>query len=177
MVWVVSWSVYFHIVCELFTVCLILLIVCCCYLHFNIENYVLNWNLMKQSVPLHSNGFCTSMVSLSTSWANFPSTERLVAKVGCATLKTLVCKSITCASDFLLCSTVWGNWCLTLFFLFLSSLPFLSSQPLTILLSYSSVSVQLAYNLASSGKVMKRHIRLLSGCTVSSKLCAYELSS
>lgn len=62
-------------------------------------------------------------------------------------------------------------------FLSLSSFPILPSQPLTILLSCSSVSVQLSYSPALSGKVMKRHIRLLSGCTGSSKLCALELSS
>lgn len=61
---------------------------------------VLNWNLMKQSIPLHSNGFCTGMVCPSISWAFFPPTEWLVARVGPAALKTLVLKRIPVLQTF-----------------------------------------------------------------------------
>lgn len=103
----------------------------------------LHWNLMKQSILLCSNGFCTSMVYLWTSWAFFPPTEWLVAKVGPAALKTLVLKSIHALQTFCFFLQFEETDAWLVFVLFLSSLPFLPSQSLTILLSYFPVSVQL----------------------------------
>lgn len=76
-----------------------------------------------------------------------------------------------CTSDFLLFSTVWGNWCLTVFFIFLSSF---SPVPVPDSLGcFIPTSVQLSYSLASSARVMEKHTRLLSGCSFQLIVCSW----
>lgn len=168
LITVFSYSVWL-ISCMPDTTYSLLLLSAFLYWKYNIYKLddVLNWSLMKQNIPLHSNGFCTGMVCLSTSWAFFPPTEWLVAKLDLPLWRLLSLKAYLCFRLFALFHSS-RKLMPDCFFLFLSSLPFLPSQSLTILLSCSPVSVQLSYSLASSGKVMKRHIMLLSGCTVSS---------
>lgn len=127
---------------------------------------------MKESILC-----CTAMVSaptwavcFSTSWTFFLLPSDLFLKLELLLWKYLSLQQI-CTSDFLLFSTVWGNWCLTVFFIFLSSF---SPVPVPDSLGcFIPTSVQLSYSLASSARVMKKHTRLLSGCSFQLIVCSW----
>lgn len=122
---------------------------------------------------------CTAMVSASA-WAVFnilnifPPTKWLVSEAGAAALKTLVFNSRFVLHTF--CSfpqfEETGAWLFFFFYFFI----FISFCPVPVpdsLGCFIPASVQLSYSLASSARVMKRHTRLLSGCSFQLIVCSW----
>lgn len=116
---------------------------------------------------LHQHGLFLSILNV------FPPTKWLVAGTGAAALKTLVFKSRSVLQTF--CSfpqfEETGAWLIFLNFPLFSS--FCLVPVPDSLGCFIPVSVQLSYSLASSARVMKRHTRLLSGCSFQLIVCSW----
>lgn len=167
VVWVDSWSMYFHIACD-FSACLITAFAICIFILkiqvrwcFALELDEAEHTAMQQWF-LHQHGLSLDILSVF-----FLLLSDLLPKLDLPPWRRLSLKAYMRFRLFaFFCSL---RKLMPDCFLSFSSPPFPFSPPspwqsccLISLFQYSS------YSLASSGKVMKRHIRLLSGCTVSS---------
>lgn len=167
VVWVDSWSLYFHIACDS-SACLMTTFAICIF----ILKIQVRWCFCIGT--WWSRAYCYAAMVSAPAWSISGHPERfflllsdLLPKLDLLPWRRLSLKAYMHFRLFaFFCSLrkLMPDW-----FLSFSSPPFPFSPPspwqsccLISLFQYSS------YSLASSGKVMKRHIRLLSGCTVSS---------